>query len=126
MKGWPVRSHETWSSELFPRLLLNTTVPLAALLRFSHNKIHHRRRILRPDRKMSLAGLHDDRHLAAELLVALFRNSRLAVKPGVKLAAHMQDRHARLGQRLQIIQRLLLFLSALHDAAQDGILSVDA
>ena len=71
----------------------------AGLLRFGHDKIHHRRGVLRPDRKMSLAGLHDDRHLAAELLVAFFRDSRLAVKPGVKLAAHMQDRHARFGQR---------------------------
>lgn len=51
---------------------------------------------------MSLAGLHDDRHLAAELLVAFFRDSRLAVKPGVKLAAHVQDRHARFGQRGQL------------------------
>jgi hypothetical protein len=48
---------------------------------------------------MSLAGLHDDRHLAAELLVAFFRDSRLAIKPGVKLPAHMQDWHARFGQR---------------------------
>src|ERR1700689_553632 len=68
-------------------------------LRICEHEIHHRRWVHRPDWKMSLAGLFDDRHLAAELLVAFFRDSRLAVKPGVELAAHMEDRHARFGQR---------------------------
>jgi hypothetical protein len=77
-------------------------MPAPQLLRFPHDKIHHRRRVLRAEGKMSFAGLHDDCYLAAELLVAFFRDSRLAVKPGVKLAAHVQDRHARFGQRGQL------------------------
>ena len=46
------------------------------------------RKSLRVDAGRCLfAGLHDHGHLAAELLVAFFRDSRLAIEPGVKLAA---------------------------------------
>jgi len=71
---------------------------------------------------MSLPILFDDRDLAAEFPIALLGDACLAFEPGVEAAAHMQDVHARPGERGQIVQRLLFR----QIAAQQGVLAVDA
>ena len=71
---------------------------------------------------MAPALLDDDRHPAAEFLVTLLDDARLAVEPRVEAAADVHERHAGPGQDVQVVERLLLR----HEAAQGRVLGVDA
>ena len=94
------------------------------LLRFpaAENDVNDRLRVFRRGRVMPHALLNDHRHRPAQLLVALLRRARLVVEHGSRLAADVQQRHAGLGQGVQVVQRLRLR----HGAAQDRVLPVDA
>jgi hypothetical protein len=71
---------------------------------------------------MSLPFLDDDADGPAEFRVALLHDSRVCIESRVKAAAKVQERHAGLGQRREIVERRCLR----REAAQDGILTVDA
>src|SRR5438105_13308795 len=63
------------------------------------DEIHNRLPILRSEWVMPLAFLFDDRDLPAEFPIALLGDPRLAFEPGVKAAAHVEERHVRRGER---------------------------
>jgi len=65
---------------------------------------------------MACTFLDDHGDLPAEFPVTFLGNTRLAVEPGIEGATHVQERHAGLGQRGQIVQRLRFR----HVAAEDG------
>ena len=71
---------------------------------------------------MTFPFFDHDRDLPPEFPVSLLGNTRLGFDPRIEAAANVEERHARVGQRGQIIERLCFR----RVAAQNGILTVDA
>ena len=58
------------------------------------------------ERVMTFAFLDHDRDLPTEFLVSLLGNPRLGFEPRITAAAKVEERHSRVGQQGQIVERL--------------------
>src|SRR5215471_17135279 len=87
----------------------------------SGDKIQNRLEIHRRTREMTSADIDDNGDLATEFLVPFFRDPRVVIEGWVEASAHVQQRHAGLGERGEIVKEG-------HSdgrAAENGILGIN-
>src|SRR5580765_4495421 len=87
-----------------------------------HNEVHDWLRILRRERIVPLAFLDNDGDRAPEFPIALLDRPRLSFERRVEAPADMQERHTSSCKWREVVEQRRFR----HEAAQDGVLAVEA